>query len=61
MIKQKVTTLIILGLSGGKVYGKVVLMDHVDVKVLEVFMPNIMIPFCMLTIIPCQFIIIGPQ
>lgn len=40
------TTRIIVGLNGGKIDGKDVHVEHVVVKVREVFMPIAIEPFC---------------
>jgi chloramphenicol 3-O-phosphotransferase len=48
-----VTTRIIVGLSGGKIDGKDVNVEHVVVKVREVFMHVAMEPFCEV-VNPCQ-------
>jgi hypothetical protein len=52
--KQKVVTTVIIGLSGVKIDGRIVMTDHVVVKVQEVFKFDAMVPFSMQTIEPCE-------
>lgn len=55
--KQKVVTIVIIGLSGAKVDGRVVLANHVVVRVSEVFKSDAMVPFSMQTIEPYELAI----